>query len=125
MEVLFKPYTDTDCNAVRMGSKYDGGYIICENLINHTQGLINIGIMGYDEFGCNLTTKYNFMNYQYDCTDKKGDGACATNQGRNRQNIFCLSDLTETFEVMRYSTLHDMIDFNKLGKKRIIVKMDS
>lgn len=131
MDVLFRPYTvkfsitqDTDCKSVRIGSAFDGGYILCENLISRAKGLINIGIMGNDEFGCKFTTQYNLINNQYDCTDKKGDGACPTNQGRNRQHLFCLSDLTEAFEVMRYSTLQDMIDFSKLGKKPIIVKMD-
>jgi hypothetical protein len=45
---------DTDCEFARYGDEWspDGGYVICKNFLNVSEGIINIGINGYDNFGC-------------------------------------------------------------------------
>eukprot|EP00178_Gracilaria_changii_P007821 TRINITY_DN24368_c0_g1_i1.p1 TRINITY_DN24368_c0_g1~~TRINITY_DN24368_c0_g1_i1.p1 ORF type:complete len:125 (+),score=5.01 TRINITY_DN24368_c0_g1_i1:228-602(+) len=68
---IFKPYNDTDCEFERYGDNTlyggDGGYLVCKNWINHSQGLINIGVNAFDDFGCKVSAIGNFFNEQYDC----------------------------------------------------------
>lgn len=67
---LLKPYNDTNCNIDRVGEgQSDGGYLICTNFLNNIEGLVNLGINGYDQLGCNLTHIKSVPNYQFDCTN--------------------------------------------------------
>ena len=53
------------------GGGGEGGYIIFKNFINKSEALINIGINGFDDFGCKVTTEGRYPNYQYDCTNPR------------------------------------------------------
>ena len=33
-----------------------GGYVLCKNFLAHSRALINIGVDGKDDFGCDLTS---------------------------------------------------------------------
>lgn len=69
---------DTSCIIGRFGSALDGGYLACENHFDKTEAVINLGIEGKDDFGCNFTTRFKVTNYQYDCTSSVAP-ICNTN----------------------------------------------
>jgi hypothetical protein len=71
---LLKPYNDTNCNLERIGidtseKDNDGGYLLCSNMFDNIEGIINLGINGKDGLGCNLTNMKPVPNYQFDCTN--------------------------------------------------------
>ena len=69
---MLKPYNDTNCDFVRIGNQpnqNDGGYLICKNAVNNIEAVVNLGINGEDQFGCDLTTLKKVPNHQFDCTN--------------------------------------------------------
>jgi hypothetical protein len=74
---------DTNCINKRYGDENDGGYVICENFIDRSKALLNLGIHGFDNFGCDLTSNHEMPNYQFDCTDEHQPG-CDTNRNNNK-----------------------------------------
>ena len=72
----------------------DGGYLICQNLVKYSEGIINIGISGYDNFGCQLSTIKSMSNNMYDCTNARVP-PCSTNSGNNKFNYVCIGSVSE------------------------------
>lgn len=107
----------------RLGDPNDGGYPLCTNLLNQTEALINLGVEGRDNFGCDLTTRKHMPNYQYDCTNSI-QPACSTNSNSNVFSPTCLGEKSEQTKIYKYSSLKDIIDSRNLTQKHVIVKMD-
>ena len=86
---------DTNCDFIRYGDGLlpDGGYLFCKNFVNQSKGLINIGIAGYDNFGCRLTNLHNMPNYQYDCNDARRP-ICPINNNNDHFNYVCVGSRT-------------------------------
>lgn len=61
---------DTNCDFKRVGDYGDGGYLICDNFVNNSEAMVNLGIQGFDNFGCEFVSLYKKINYQFDCTDE-------------------------------------------------------
>lgn len=94
VNTIFKPFNDTDCDYFRIGDEVnavDGGYVLCRNFISGTQGIINVGVNGFDSFGCELANINNMNNYQYDCTNDN-DPVCQPNEHYNHFNYICLGE---------------------------------
>ncbi|CAM6000585.1 unnamed protein product [Sphagnum balticum] len=110
---------DTDCEYVRDGDYHDGGYIYCLNHAKKAVALLNFGVEGRDLFGCELTTRFQIPNYQFDCT---WDSApiCQTNNHNNHFSLICLSDQAGD----RTKSLKEVIDWLNLTGKHVIIKMD-
>lgn len=55
--------------------------------------MINIGINGFDDLGCDITTYHPMPNYQYDCVHTR-PVVCNTNQGLNQYMYTCIGTVT-------------------------------
>ena len=73
---------------IRVGSKYDGGYLLCQNFLSKAKALVNFGIEENDIFGCELSEMMNVTNYQYDCTVK--NAPISQNSCKNLFEKFCI-----------------------------------
>lgn len=62
--------------------------------MDKTEALINIGINGSDNFGCQLSSDFGIPNYQYDCFNDQAP-SCKTNRGLNHYENVCVGDRTE------------------------------
>jgi hypothetical protein len=91
--------------------------------MGQTEGLINLGIEGRDQFGCDLSTEFRFPNYQYDCTDARPT-ACDGNNGMNYIKAGCLAAQTERTDSMLFYSLADMVRERNLAGRHISLKLD-
>lgn len=64
-----QPVTLKNCNLKRLGSTYDGGYLVCENLSEGVQSGYSYGVGPNDEFGCDISKRYRIPVHEYDCFD--------------------------------------------------------
>ena len=64
-----RPVSLTNCTLRRFGSTYDGGYLMCENLIDGREAAYPYGVGPNDEWGCDVSTRYRMPVQQYDCFD--------------------------------------------------------
>ena len=65
----FSLLSSQNCTLARFGSDADGGYLMCQNLIEELGSAYWYGIGSNDEFGCDVSTRYNVPVHQYDCFD--------------------------------------------------------
>ena len=116
---------DTDCKFTRIGDEAtpDGGYLICENFVKHSEGIINIGVNGYDNFGCQLSTMKRMPNHMFDCTNPRVP-PCGSNGGNNHFSYVCVGEVSEKTTQKEFNSLADMIKANKLFKRHIFLKID-
>lgn len=101
----------------------DGGYLICKNFVSGAEGIINVGINGYDNLGCTLSTLWPLANYQYDCTNPTKP-QCATNNGRNLFNFACIGETTEKNGGTVFHSMQDILKNHDLVNKHIFMKID-
>ena len=59
-----RPVTLANCSFKRFGSKNDGGYIMCENLVGVEAGY-SYGIGGNDDWGCEISKTFGVPMHQY------------------------------------------------------------
>lgn len=72
----------------------EGGYVVCKNFIRQSSAIVNVGINGFDAFGCAVSTIGGFENAQYDCINPTPTD-CPSNKGRNHIHKVCLGTETE------------------------------
>lgn len=115
---------DTNCEFARFGDERtpDGGYVICKNFIDRSQGIINIGINGYDQFGCEVSSVKKIPNFQYDCTNP-AQPYCPSNENNNRFSSICVGSVTERGASTFY-TIEDMMKMSNMTDKHIFLKID-
>ena len=117
---------DTDCEFKLYGVQSvgnDGKYLACKNYFEKAEALVNIGINGYDALGCEITTDFSIVNYQYDCTNPTAP-VCSTNNQGNRFFLKCLGEKTEVAGPHTFYTLKDVLKRHNLTGKRIAMKID-
>ena len=110
-----------NCTLYRLGNAHDGGYLICENLMRDVKSAYSYGIEGRDEWGCDLSKRYNLIVHQYDCFDTRRP-VCA-----NGKFVFheeCIGDKYFISDNKPFDSLKNQIIKNKDDKKKLIVKMD-
>lgn len=96
---------------------------MCKNFLERSEGLINVGINGYDQFGCDLTTAHPMGNYQYDCTNPSRP-ACKTNNNANNFSYACIGAKTEKSVTHLFHTFEDMLRSHDLTGKYFSLKID-
>ena len=64
-----QPVTLKNCNLKRMGSTYDGGYLVCDNLSDGIQSAYSYGVGPNDQLGCDVAKRYHVTVHEYDCFD--------------------------------------------------------
>src|SRR5437879_11114663 len=64
-----QPVVLKNCTFARFGSANDGGYLMCEDLIEPLDAAYSYGVGPNDDWGCDVSRRYHVPVYQYDCFD--------------------------------------------------------
>src|SRR5262249_26034174 len=64
-----QPVALKNCALKRFGSANDGGYLMCENLIEPLDAAYSYGVGTNDDWGCEVSRRYHVPVQQYDCFD--------------------------------------------------------
>ena len=118
---MLQPVALANCQLERFGEPNDGGYLMCANLLAGVQSGYSYGIAGYDKWGCDISTKLNFVVHQYDCFNTT-QPACPA--GRTVFHAECVGDTTATIEGRPFDTLRNQFAKNGDGSRRIVLKID-
>ncbi len=117
-----QPVTLKNCNLKRLGSTYDGGYLVCENLSEGVQSGYSYGVGPNDEFGCDISKRYRIPVHEYDCFDPARP-ACVG--GTFQFNNECLAPRATRDKHHRvFDSLQNQITKNGDAGKRLFVKID-
>jgi hypothetical protein len=116
-----RPVSLTNCTLKRFGSTYDGGYLMCENLIDGLGAAYSYGIGPNDEWGCDVSTRYRLRVHQYDCFDPTRP-VCET--GNTVFHDECIGNRREYVDSLLFDTLAHQISRNGDSGKRLVVKID-
>lgn len=116
-----RPVSLTNCTLRRFGSTYDGGYLMCENLIDGREAAYSYGVGPNDEWGCDVSTRYRIPVQQYDCFDPTRP-VCKT--GDFVFHGECIGNRRENVESRLFDTLANQVSRNGDSGKRLIVKID-
>src|ERR687892_108002 len=71
-EALYKelqPVALKNCTLKRYGSRNDGGYLMCEDLIEPLDVGYSYGVGTNDDWGCEVSRRYHVPMHEYDCFD--------------------------------------------------------
>ena len=116
------PVRVTNCELQRFGRRYDGGYLMCANLMKSAEAVYSYGIGGNDDWGCAVAGPLNAPLHQYDCynTDVPPCGERTLAQFHAE----CIGPARETISGRPFDTIVNHIQRNGHTGKRLIVKMD-
>src|SRR5437764_167683 len=64
-----QPVALKNCTLKRFGSANDGGYLMCENLIEPLDAAYSYGVGSNDDWGCEVSRRYHVPVHEYDCFD--------------------------------------------------------
>src|SRR6185436_4564010 len=118
---LLQPVAVTNCELERFGEPHDGGYLMCGNLLSAVQAGYSYGIAGYDQWGCDISTKRNVPVHEYDCFDTRPP-VCTT--GHTAFHPECVAATTRTEDGRPFDTIANQLTKNGDGSKRIVMKID-
>jgi hypothetical protein len=116
-----EPVTLKNCALKRYGGPSDGGYVMCENLIQGVESAYSYGIETEDNWGCQLSRQFGMMIHQYDCFTEDRP---VCDGGRQVFHDECVGAKAETIEDNLFDTVPGQIGKNGDRGKRILVKMD-
>ena len=116
-----QPVVLTNCTFARFGSANDGGYLMCENLIEPLDAAYSYGVGINDDWGCEVSRRYHVPVYEYDCFDP-AKPTC--DGGRFIFHNECVGDRTEHRKSHFFDTLENQISKNGDTGRRLIIKMD-
>ena len=116
-----QPVALKNCTLKRFGSASDGGYLMCENLIEPLDAGYSYGVGGNDDWGCEVSRRYHVPVHQYDCFDPARP---ICNDGTFVFHNECVGDRTGYRESRFFDTLENQIRRNGDIGRRVIIKMD-
>src|SRR5262245_28622479 len=116
-----KPVTLKNCTLKRYGGPADGGYLMCENLIQGVESAYSYGIETEDNWGCQLSREFDVGIHQYDCFTPDRP---VCDGGRYTFHDECVGGKAETVDGNLFDTVPGQIKKNGDEGKRLIVKMD-
>jgi hypothetical protein len=118
-----QPVALKNCTLKRFGSANDGGYLMCENLIEPLDAAYSYGVGQNDDWGCEMSRRYHVRVHQYDCFDPARP---TCNGGMFIFHDECVGDRTGYRESRFFDTLENQIRKNPdvVGSRRVIIKMD-
>ena len=116
-----QPVALKNCTLKRFGSANDGGYLMCENLIEPLNAAYSYGVGMNDDWGCEISRRYRVPVYEYDCFDPArptcdGGGLIFHNE--------CVGNRTGDRNSHFFDTLENQIRKNGDIGRSVIVKMD-
>ena len=116
-----QPVALKNCTLKRFGSANDGGYLMCENLIEPIDAAYSYGVGPNDDWGCELTRRFHVPVYQYDCFDPARP-TCSG--GAFVFHNECVGDRTGYRKSHLFDTLENQIRKNGDTSRHLIIKMD-
>ena len=116
-----RPVGLKNCTLGRFGSLNDGGYLLCENLIEGVASTYSYAVGSQDDFACELSARYRLPVHRYDCSDS-APPTC--DPGTLIIHNACPGPRRETVQSRLFDTLPNQISANGDTGKRLIVTMD-
>jgi hypothetical protein len=117
-----QPVRLSNCTLERFGEAADGGYLMCGNLLRHSQAAYSYGINGYDGWGCAMAAWLASTTHQYDCFNLE-EPVCTA--GRTRFHPLCVAGRPSVDREGRiFEPLAKQIADNGDGLRRLVLKMD-
>src|SRR5262245_8261499 len=122
--VLFteiQPVAVTNCQLERFGEPHDGGYLLCRNLLDRVGAAYSYGISGYDQWGCDVSTRLQVPVHEYDCfnlTRPVCKAGTAVFHGE------CIGTSRRSEDGRPFDTLENQVRANGDAGKGLVVKMD-
>ena len=116
-----RPVKLANCDFARVGDEHDGGYLICQNLVDRAQTLYSYGVNATDEWGCRLSAQLKLPVHQYDCFNLARppcDGATPVFHEE------CVGPAKTTEKDRAFDTIDAQIKRNGDAGKTMIMKMD-
>ncbi|MFL5609193.1 MAG: hypothetical protein ACJ78G_00630 [Gemmatimonadaceae bacterium] len=118
---LLQPVALSNCELQRFGEAHDGGYLMCANLLQDVQAGYSYGISGYDQWGCDVSTRRKVPVHQYDCFNTTVP-ACPA--GHTNFHAECVGDVSATRDGRLFDTIANQLQKNGDASKRIVLKID-
>jgi hypothetical protein len=116
-----QPIALANCELRRFGEPHDGGYVMCANLLGAARAGYSYGISGYDQWGCDVSRRFDVAVHQYDCFDLDRP-ACP--DGNTVFHEECVGPAAAEVAGRRFDTLERQMEKNGDGASRVVVKMD-
>jgi hypothetical protein len=116
-----QPVQLKNCTFKRFGSANDGGYLMCENLIEPLDAAYSYGIGTNADWDCEVSRRYHVPVYQYDCFDPARP---TCNGGQFIFHNECIGDRTGYRGSRFFDTLENQVRKNGDSGRRLIIKMD-
>jgi hypothetical protein len=123
-QMLFEdiqPVTLANCELERFGERHDGGYLLCRSLLGDVKSAYSYGISGYDQWGCDVSTRLDVRVHQYDCFNLTRP-VCST--GKAVFHGECIGNSRRVEDGRPFDTLENQVRRNGDAGKRLVVKMD-
>ena len=118
---MLQPVALSNCRLERFGEARDGGYLMCGNLLGDVQAAYSYGISGYDQWGCDISTKRHVTVHQYDCFDVR---RTPCQGGAMVFHPECVADGARTEDGRPFDTVANHITKNGDVSKHLVMKMD-
>lgn len=115
------PVTLKNCVMKRFGSANDGGYVMCENLLQDVKTAYSYGIGGNDDWGCEISRTLKVAVHQYDCFQPP---TLSCPGGQFVPHNECVGPAAVTEESRVFDTVQSHITRNGDTGRRLLVKMD-
>jgi hypothetical protein len=119
-----QPVVLKNCTLKRFGSANDGGYLMCENLIEPIDAAYSYGVGSNDDWGCEMSRRYHVPVHEYDCFDPARP---TCNGGTLIFHNECIGDRTGERASRFFDTLENQMRKNgdsPESGRRVIIKMD-
>lgn len=116
-----QPIALKNCTLQRFGSANDGGYLMCDNLLHKLDAGYSYGVGRNDDWGCEVSRRYQVPVHQYDCFDPARptcDGGTFVFHNE------CLGPRVETQESRAFDTLLNQVRKNGDAGRQLVVKID-
>ena len=116
-----RPVALANCTLKRYGSTYDGGYLMCENLLEGVRSAYSYGIASEDNWGCEVSRSLRVPIHQYDCFTEHRP---TCDGGTFIFHEECVGDTRETQDGRLFDTIVNQLAKNGDAGKRVLIKMD-
>jgi hypothetical protein len=116
-----QPVTLKNCTLERFGGPFDGGYLMCGNLLENVRSAYSYGIGTDDNWGCQISRRLSVPVHEYDCFNPL-QPPCS--DGRPIFHNECIAPQAATIESRAFDTLSNQIQKNGDGGARLVVKID-
>ena len=117
-----RPVALANCQLERFGEQFDGGYLMCGNLLDGARAAYSYGISGYDGWGCDVAARLSTTTHQYDCFNLQ-QPACS--KGTTLFHPLCIAGEAKIDADGRiFQSLEQQLADNEDGSNRVVVKMD-